>query len=260
MKKQHWWAAVLALAALFSGGCATHVEGLQADPRFTYAAVMSGRIAVGGVVSAWEDLPPPVRSQYADIFARALREERPSYPLMSPSGVSTAMGVRAYEAMLRQYRDYGGLGPQDFRAAHQGLPDIRYLALARLERDDIAHDRSEYEQDEMKEDKKGKSKPTGRVIVTIRHETSRIVAATLHIYDLWEGRLVWSGLVTKSSTESNEDRNTYSKGDSWKDELLVSVVKGVVLDEADPYPAPPPLHQLLEWTFEGFAENLPEPK
>lgn len=255
MNRVHWQMYLGLLAVIWgsviSSSCATRVKGLYCDPGFTYPAVVSGRMVVGGVTSALNPLPPATRNLYGNILSREFLDEQENFRILPSSRLASLIGSENLNRLLDEYRVYGQLSDAWLQELRPAVREARYLMLARIEKDDIQNERS----DETVYDKDGKSVEDRRKITL---KTERTVGASLGIYDLDRGIEVWRGTVEKSAT-----RKTNYETNEWGD--LASVVVDAVLDKdvrssRTDYPTPVSLDDLLNRIFEGFAENMPEPE
>ena len=240
-------ALALVVAAVTSTGCATKVAGLKADDSFNYQSVTNGRLAIGGV-TAFAALAPEVKAQYANLLQTNIQELRGAYELVPTAAVKAQMGDDAYAQLMERYGTMGSLD-EGAIGALQAVKAARYVAFALVESDTVKNDRQEL----PKRDSKGKAIGNRREV----HKTSvRTVTASLQIYDVAEGKRVWSGSLTKTARNAN----VY---DLKNDGLLVDLVKAAAdIQETDEelYPAPsePTSDVVLAQVFKGFAENMPE--
>jgi hypothetical protein len=238
---------VVAMCAMSSLGCATKVAGLKADPSFTYDTVSSGGVVIGGVVSLVKDLGMAEISTYANTMRTQLQEERADYNIAPMASVVSALGEADFMAMMADYKAMGSLSEGHIQKLKEKVAAGRYLVLSRIEANDVTTDRR------VEQDKNNKGKVTGEKIVKIAR---RNMAVTMEIFDLKEGKRVWSGSITKDKVNKNEYQEQ-------KDGALVAVIKIATKtteteDQKYPYPEPPADTELLEEILQGFATNMPK--
>ena len=239
------------VSALGLAGCATKVTGLKQSESFQYQNVLNGKIAVGGVVSAIDELKTKQQMTYGNILKRQILEERKDFNVASPGLVRRKVGKTAYKNMLVELQDNGSLSPNTIANLKEKVPGKRYIVFARIESNDTDKNRQQIE----KTDKEGNGTGAYRITTSAR----RTIIAQMQIVDLLEKNLAWSGSVTKTlSNASNFDKRRESG--------IVSLVKAIKgdgenadkLDKMYPYPALPKTKAVLAKVFNGFAENLPE--
>lgn len=241
---------VLSSVAVLSG-CATKIAGLKQSPTFTHQAITSGKIAVGGVVSATAILDEGRSTTYSNLMRTQLLEERKDYNVAPVGVLVNKVGRAGYQALAAEMQSTGTLSDASVALLKRKMPDTRYVAFARIEHDEVNHNRNESSQT----DKNGQVVP-GSERVTASSE--RQVSASLHIYDLKAGDVAFTGTVSKSASDSR----SYEKE---KDLALVSVIKAIKGDETThgedqkyPFPPAPDTTKVLAKIFAGFGENLPE--
>lgn len=232
--------------------CATHVEGLKADPSFTYAAVVSNNLLAGGVTSALTTLPPAERNRLGGILRREFLDEREDIRVLPAGTLARSLGTDAYDALLDDYRLYGQLSETQLGDLRNKVTEARYLIFARIESDEIENERTE----SSVYDKKGKRIEDKKKIKLC---TKRTVSASMNIYDLTTDIQAWSGTVEKYDSRSREFETSEYE---WIDVLADVILEGVTgedVDRSQPgFPAPPSMDKLIARIFKGFAENLPE--
>jgi hypothetical protein len=228
--------------------CKTRVIGLVMDPSFTYEAITSGKMAIGGVTSALKSMPERERNLYADMMRRKFLEKRETFIILPAGVVAHLLGHEAYRNMMDEYRTYGRLNNTMKRNLMTKLKTVRYIVFARIEKDNISKSRREVLYDEYGEELENK-----KTIMEITRSTD----VSMNIYDLRTGVIVWSGTVEKISSRSNE----YVEKEKSKFFLIALIETIVEIFEPSPeYPEPSSLDELLGRIFTGFAENLPNEK
>lgn len=239
-----------AAVAVFVAGCATQVAGLKKSPTFTYPSIAKGKMAVGGVASASGTMDEGKRSSYANLLRTALMEERKEYNIAPVGVVINKLGSQ-YNTVINELQTTGSLSDKSVALLKAKVPDVRYVSFARIENDEVNSDRNE----RSETDKDGKTIPNSQKVITT---SQRAVTASLNIYDLQTGEVVWTGSVTKSLSNSHQF-------DKEKENDLVSVIKAIKgdnistsVDQKYPFPTPPDSSKVLSRVFVGFGENLPE--
>jgi hypothetical protein len=257
MKKVALVVFPMMLCVLLVCSCATKIQGLVADPSFNYGTVMHGGIAVGGVVSSVEQLPAAERSRYAGYFRRAFMDKAPKLPLVTSGHVATQMGQANYQQMLDYFRINATLSPEILKQAKDANVGAAYIALARIDMDSVTY--SDEQTESQVEDSKGKKKTQ----YTLTYRTKREMSVYVSIFDLAQGRSVWSGSVDKSDEDSNSE--TMSK-DMMNAKLIADVAITAIdassgnKGQRSKYPTPPSKDKLLQRVFNGFGENMPNEK
>jgi hypothetical protein len=238
---------ILALGLCAAAACQTRVKGLATDPSFTYEAVVSGKMAIGGVTSALTKMPEEERNRYADMMRMSFLEKRETFTIVPAGFVAHFMGHPEYRHMLDEYRTYGRLSDSLKEKVGARFTIARYIAFARIERDNISRSRTEETHDASGEELEKKK--------TIM-ETTRSTEVSLNIYDLQTGVKVWSGAVEEYAVRKNE----YVENKESKFFLiaLFEAIIDAIFETPPEYPDPPSLDELLGRVFSGFARYLPE--
>lgn len=186
---------ILVLGLCIVPACKTQVRGLVKNPSFTYEAITSGKMAIGGVTSALRSMREEERNRYADIMRMRFLGERETFKILPAGIVANVLGHEAYRSMLDEYRTYGRLSDTMKRNLMTKFKTVRYMVFARIEKDNISKSRIEVLYDEY-----GKELENNKTIMEITRSTD----ASMNIYDLRTGVTVWSGTVEKISSRSNE--------------------------------------------------------
>ncbi len=237
--------------------CKTPVVDVQHDPSFTYAAVAQSHFVVGGVVATTEHLDDITRIRFGDLLARVFSEERPELMLIRPGLLLKKTDNESFTRLLDGYRLTGVISEHDVDHVRRAFPAARYLLLSRIEMDHVSqlHDENETDVPDSEEDRRKGEFEQVRVDVSLT--TTRQMGATLTIYDLHQHLLAWSGYVSQTVTNSNDSSHTFNKDRRWQEELIDSVVDGLIGLDEEEYPEAPSQTEVLEAIFEGFAENMP---
>jgi hypothetical protein len=216
------------------------------DPSFTYEAVRSGILAIGGVTSALEGLPGAKQNRYANIMRMVFSQNRETFLIISAGTVANVLGHEEYRLMLNEYRTYGQLSDTMKRNLMTKFNTARYVVFARIEKDEITQSQSE----EIIYDDTG-MEITGTKIIL---ETTRSTDVSMITYDLWSGAIVWSGSVEECSSRSN------SHVDRERINIFFEILMDIIFVLCLEYPEPESMDTQLEHIFSVFATNLPEEK
>jgi len=239
--------------------CKTQVIGMQQHPSFTYETLMQSRFVIGGVVSTVTPLDDMTRMRFSDLMGRTFAEEKPRLVIMRTGHVLKALGYEPFEQMLNAYRQSGVIDPLDAALLRRAFPDIRYLMLARIEKNHVSQNHDQTETDVADSSEDAKKGDYDQVQVDVSLTTTREMGATLTIYDLKQNVMAWSGYVRGSDTNSNDSSRTFNKDKRWKEELVDVFIDTLIGLNSGEYPAAPSQDEVLSDIFEGFAENMPEP-
>ena len=226
----------LALSAL--AGCVhpPKVFGLRHDPTFTYESLDSGRIAVGGVTSIFDDPAhsPRTRAGSESLLINSLREAHPLLQVAPAGVVAAEFGDKAHGDLLDRYGRVGELDSASLHEMSARLPKLRYVVFARIDANVID------------------STETVTLDSTNKEHTelsrSRTMTVGFNVYDMSLRRSVWSGQFTqrKGSSHNYDEPRT-----------LLAAVVSAVLDPHE-YPAPPAEDRVLRPIFDAFAQSLPQ--
>ncbi len=239
--------------------CKAQVVGMQQHPSFTYESVMQNRFVIGGIISTVKPLDDMARIRFSDLIGRRFAEEQPRMAIVRTGFLIKALGHEAYEQMLGEYRKTGIIDPLDVAQIRRDFPDIRYMMLARIEKNDVSQNHDQTETDVADSADDAKEGEFEQVRVDVSLTTRREMGATLVIYDLKQDVLAWSGYVSASETNSNDSSRTFNKDKRWKEELVDVFVDALIGLNSGEYPVAPSQDEVLADIFEGFAENMPEP-
>ena len=236
---------ILVLGLCIVPACKTQVIGLVKDPTFTFEAITSGKMAIGGVTSALKRMPDAERNRYADMMRMRFLGERESFIILPAGIVAHFLGHDEYRNMLDEYRTYGRLSDKMKQRLITNFKVARYIVFARIEKDNISKSRRDVVRDEF-----GKELENKKTIMEITRSTD----VSMNIYDLRTGVTVWSGTVEKYSSRSNE------YVEKRKSKFFLIALVETILESRPEYPEPSSLDEQLGRIFTGFAKNLPEEK
>lgn len=247
---------VILFATLAGTGCGTTIHGLRQSSAFTYDAILSGKMAVGGVTSATEKLEESKQATYGNALRTQVLDLRKDYSVAPVGAVMSHLGRAKYEGVLGELKTTGSLSDPSVKLLAGKVKDSRFVAFARIENDDVQSDKSET----STSDSKGQPIPGTQ---KINAWSRRTVTATISIYDLKRLEVAWSGQITKTG----QNQLQYQKHkEAEAVSSVISVIKAVKGTDdkpaADVYPCPPPpaTAAVLGDLFGGFADNLPKKK
>lgn len=127
-------------AALFVPltGCSWKAEVVHADPALTSDELVRGKIAILPVKFDTDKFKPQDRSMCAQLFIRAVRQNREDIPVVSSAKLDKALnGSLEEEAEFVKIYEPGGMDPAAIAALGQSM-GVRYLILTRLNYDQRA--------------------------------------------------------------------------------------------------------------------------
>src|SRR5262249_46244012 len=137
------------------------------------------------------------QTTYANLLRTHLLEERKEYPLSPVGNVMNKLGRTQYQGIMHELQATGSLSDQSVTTLKNKLPDMRYITFARIESDEVSNDRRET----SNTDKNGKVVEGSEKVVS---SAQRNVTASLHIYDLRNGEVAFTGAVTKVLSDSRQ--------------------------------------------------------
>lgn len=205
---------LLLVAVAGLAGCAGRVRTVHETPGLTRAELAAGGLGVGGVVLASRlatasgfDVPDGVPRD--DVLAQADAWSGALFgALLGADAGGTVWpwtAVRADcpdSALVRVLAAFAGGGmprPDELAALAADLPRVRYLALARIDGDE-----TELRGDPEAEIRQQQSRDGRDPHATTRDRsltTRRTVLVTLDVYDLADGRSVWTGTAERHREE-----------------------------------------------------------
>jgi hypothetical protein len=207
-------ACALLLCAMMVPGCAGKVETIHTAADFDPAALETGIVALGGFVVATRLATDPAQEPPTGVAVDdPLAQSDAWSPLLYGRFLTDAPRVRtwpwsqvsgrvepAHLAEAHAMIARGGVLRRDqLDELAAELPEVRYLAFARLDRNEVELQpsteqaaRTSWEREELENDTQIRDRS-----LTAR----RTVAVTLDLYDLRTGRSVWT---TTASVEAGE--------------------------------------------------------
>lgn len=216
----------------------------------TYQNLASGGIAVGGVTSRVKDSTskPRSRGSMAETFEVFLRS-RADFPVMGADRVRSVVGADTHESMLDQFEWRGEVSPSMLDSLRAALVDsVRYLVVARIEKDEEDRDRDTIERDT---DFDGKTDDSETF-----NTATRTVAVRFQVYDLREGKLAWNVRQTDSETAKAEVPKTPT---IFKPYTVLGQLETLSGDKG-PVPDMPDASWNLQRIFDIFTNALPKRK
>ncbi|MEK7348883.1 MAG: hypothetical protein AABZ94_08420 [Candidatus Eisenbacteria bacterium] len=127
-------AALLCLAGILLGGCATGSAVRTTDSNPTYEALRDGGLAIVSVTvkEEVEQVRPPLNAA----LERVLRETRPDLRVKSADATRDSLGLPEYRRILSAYQLKGKLTDADRRGRALRLRgSARFALLARVDKD-----------------------------------------------------------------------------------------------------------------------------
>lgn len=248
---------LLPLLLLLTTACATRVDGLYVSEHFNPASLQRDFIVTGGVADTSAaptagQAPAYNRLQsntYSALMLSAFKDERGELRIKPVETLIQSIGGAEYDRLIGQYAR-AGLTADDLALIAGKMGAVRYVALARIDSNTTEADATHQDKYETKD---GDGKVTKHP-ATWTKTHKRTLVVSLHIYDLLQQGMAFSGQVTKY----RQNTKTYTVDDVSKILSVVQVLRGKDLDSAYPMPEAPDTRQVLSEVFAGFAENFPE--
>ena len=192
-------------------------------------------------------LPETDQSRFAEALYRKIVDCRGEFEVVSAGTVRHRLGAEAYADMLEEYRLAAELSAERLVALRDIESIARYLVLARIEGNEVAHNTSSVD---------GHGGDDGYRIHSI--STSRVATVSMRIYDLSTGMSIWSGATNEGRNNSKEVDRTRIREDEEED-FWVRIVDEVFEDDDPEYPPTPGFDSTLFKCFYRLAQSLPEP-
>lgn len=235
---------VLALAA-----CSTKVKHFDLDPSFTAERLGGDAMAVLGVTLLVplpeEEDPLLFGLRMNDLLYRTLREKRPDVRALSAGEAAEPVGDSLMQQATDEFRHDGRLRGATVDSLTARLADrCLYVALARINRDEITGERTE-----QNTTKDGNTEVTGH-----KYTVKRTMEVTFAVYDLSQRKRVLDAVVAGELQSENTVAVGQDRGDQdWLDKIL----EALVTDDSNPYPSAPSQESVLRKIMEKFAKELP---
>lgn len=255
--------AVLAAVLLLAAGCAGKVETIHTDAAFSPADLQEEIVVLGGFVASSRLASDPAQEMpsglaAADYFAQSEAWSPLLYgqflagaptvqvwPWDQLVGRVDSLTVAAAHATVAR----GGMLQQaQLAQLAAGLPEARYLAVARLDRNEVSlHNsteqaaRTSWERDGVD----GEREALDRSVTTRRR-----IAVTLDLYDLREGRSVWT------ATANREAKELYNYAEPEQEEATGELADNPAVRVKGTPKQGPPLESLLDAACRKLVEQL----
>jgi hypothetical protein len=232
-----------------SMSCAVPMEASAKAGTMTYQNLVPGGIAIGGVASRIDGptSQPGSRESMARAFEGALRAARADIPLLGADRVRRAVGDEIHESMLAQFQLKGELSVSTLDSIRAALVDtVRYLVVARVEKDDAIHDTTERDTDYDRTTDPETFKTAMRTVVV-----------GFRVYDLHDGKLAWK--FRPIDSEVNETK-VPKPSTIFSPKTVVGQLEISSSEDKVPYPDMPDVFQNLAEIFDKFARALPHRK
>lgn len=203
-------AAPLVLFAALLAACAGRVETVHTSPGFARADLAAGRLGVGGVVLASRlaldpALAAPAGVPAGDVLAQAdvlagqlygpLLAAGPGVPVWPWPAVREACGDSLLAGVLGAFARGSVLRPAQLAPLADALDQVRYLALARVEKDEITLHEGVEAAVRKQRARDGRDVHAGSLDPALK--TRRKLTVTLDVYDLAAGRSVWTATAER---------------------------------------------------------------
>jgi len=130
------------LCSLMIAACGPTIQGEYRADGFSKRQLALSGLVIGGVVSGLQEQEMITRSRWAEWLTSSFRDEH-KFPVQSAAYLSSKLGSQVYQSMLNYYRVHGDLKPEDVALIQKQLPDIQYIAFARLLRNEVSQRRDE---------------------------------------------------------------------------------------------------------------------
>lgn len=252
-KKNYFFSFIIMLIFLFFAGCAT-IQGLYVDPSFTFVSIASNNIGVGGVVSSSRNLKPSQQTAASNLLQSAIIQRYPGLSIMPAGDTVRALGVARYRAMMQYYQQNGVVPNQYLSALSQHISHMRYIAFARIEQDQISHDRGEYENNDD---------IYGSGTANIVYSTRLTLRVQLDVYDLSTQTIVWRGSLSESDSRDNNytvpsmSINAYDSTGRIIAKETMGIAGSAIVARNHAYPSPPSFSNLLQSMFIQLVKKFP---
>ncbi len=256
-------AVTFGLAAVLAA-CAGKVDTIHTSDGFARADLAAGRLGVGGVVlSARLDRDParpaPDGVPLDDVLAQAeawapvlygpLLAAGPDVTVWPWPAVRDACGDSALVQVLTAFARGGVLLPAQLGPLAAALDEVRYLALARVEQDETTlHESAEgvMENQRTKDGRDVHGSPRDPAL-----KTRRKLTVTLDVYDLAEGRSVW----TTTAERHRDELYNFTAQDGQDRPPVVPDGEPVITADGRPLPTAE-FTQVLDDACQALAQRL----
>jgi hypothetical protein len=233
-----------ALLALQLLACGSHVAHYWSAPEFDFAALESGQILVGAVVAVPElhREGHTAERAYTETLDGALRRKRGDLPLVAHGAFVEKLDIDDVDTILGRYRSRGSLDPRSIEMLSRLRPAARYVLLSRLENDDLRQSSATG----------ASSMDDESIAYSSRYSVQRLVVVSFDIFDLSDGKLVWTAQLSKQD-ERTRQREHGRRYEDDPDEIQPSFQ----WSDSGGYPEAPEFLEILRSIFEDLSEQLP---
>lgn len=236
---------VASITVLMFSGCALFrpkLSGEYLDPEFTRADLVQGRLILGPVTSIFSDIDTrdPERSEWGNRLWSSFASDAKDVNVAPADFLIETLG-HDYFTLESSVEKRGKFDDQDFDRLREDIRDNdAYIMLVRFDDDNVS-----YESDE-------KTDSTDEVI-SVTLKTRRELCAQVRTYNVVSAKLVWSGHICFTGTESKKYNADSDRGGGWFGNILYDALVG----NSDEYPEQPPFADVAEELFTRIARALP---
>jgi len=249
----------LAAIALVVAGCATRVTLSEVDPTFARELSASPHLALGGMVagaSLEARLAPDDAEAADDALYRAFITQRPDLKVWPRPAIDGRLEPGQLDSLRHDYATVGRLRPEQLQAAAPGLGDVRFLALVRLDADQVrtvapvegVRGRDVPGAEGVPEDGERWGTPVS---------TERRVALTLQVFDLVDGTMVWEAAAESRARQRYAYRDALSEDATYVRDRLRDDAGPSELSREGVYLQTPDLIELLDSALASAVSRLP---
>lgn len=240
--------SILALLILITGCAnpvrrATPIEGLFVQEDFKGPQLAQGGMVVGGVVVKPGKFDLKLSEEVSPLLMTAFQRERRYLKPQPPSTLREAIGDKRYLAVMKGFATKD-LTEDMLTSIAAVLPNIRYLALARIDEDADGGIVT------VRRDTEEKTLVVGNRIYTLILYHVHTMAVAMTIYDLKSRSIAFSGRL--------KDDVAYRLDFEGGEEPVTLV--GYFSDYGPPKTYDPPMpstNEILPYFFIAFSTNLP---
>lgn len=251
--------ALLAMITLAAAGCATRVTLSEVDPTFARQLAASPQVALGGVVvgSSLEARLSAADADAADdALYRAFISQRPDLKVWPRPAIDGRLEPGQLDSLRHDYAAVGRLRPEPLRALAPGLGDVRFLALVRLDADQVrtvtpvegVRGRDVPGAEGVPEDGERWGTPVS---------TERRVALTLQVFDLVDGAMVWEAAAESRARQRYAYRDALSEDATYVRDRLREDPGPSELSREGVYLQTPDLIELLDQALSSAVARMP---
>jgi hypothetical protein len=239
-------------------GCSAKVTHIDTDPSYTPAHLAARAVAILGCTSIADEVPDDIRrsTQLSPRLQAALHKELEGIDIVEWGEVRRMLGDRMVRRYLDEVLDFATIGPAVLDSLGVALRNVsRYAIVHRIESDKVEFD----------EDETGKHEDDEWVKTGYELKTKRIISATFSVYDLDEGKRVWTATIEGNWVArkqiSAEEAKRLDVGGGWFGKVVDTIyvlddVFGEDDEKPNPFPPPPTEATVMERLYGKFAEEV----